>query len=312
MTDQPCPFCEIVAGRAPAQIVREWPDALALVPLRPVVDGHTLVVPKVHVTDFVVDPVVSAATMCRAAELGAGLGPYNLITSRGREAGQKIEHLLVELVPREKLDGVPLSQSMDSYCPVCFQPRVRRERGDLNTCGDPVCSYELRARKLRGNVYGDTGGGPEPSEEIRYNSAHHRARKQLRGQGCAEADGTCSGRLEAALRPDLPMDLLRTTEAGVAYYSGLDATIGYRNLCRSHHAREGQLMSALRRHPELQAARTAEWVRKSHGECESGCGVCSALDAYDAAVSALTEAIETEGDGLALPWYSGRGRKRVH
>jgi histidine triad (HIT) family protein len=47
-----CVFCEIVAGRAPATVVREWDDALALVPLGPVVDGHTLVIPKQHVADF--------------------------------------------------------------------------------------------------------------------------------------------------------------------------------------------------------------------------------------------------------------------
>ncbi|MFK4801706.1 HIT family protein [Streptomyces sp. MPA0124] len=110
MTEQPCPFCEIVAGRAPAQIVREWPDALALVPLRPVVDGHVLVVPKVHVTDFVVDPVVSAATMCRAAELAGDYpaGSMNLITSRGRAATQSVWHCHLHLVPRTEGDGLAL------------------------------------------------------------------------------------------------------------------------------------------------------------------------------------------------------------
>lgn len=310
MPEQPCPFCEIVAGRAPATIIREWPDALAILPRGPVVDGHTLVIPKEHVTDFADDPTVSADTMLHAAQLMRWTDrPMNLITSKGREAGQSVGHLAVELIPREKQEGNPITPRLDGYCPVCFQPRVRRERGELATCGDPACSYELRARKLRGNVYGDTGGGPEPSEEITYNAAHSRARKQLRGQGCAEADDTCSGRLEAALRPDLPAEFLRVTDAGVTYYSGLDATIGYRNLCRSHHAREGQLMSALRRNPELLAARVAEWVRKRHTGCESGCSVCTALSAYDAAVGALAAAVEAENDGLALPWYSGRSRK---
>ncbi|MCW2900878.1 MAG: hypothetical protein JWO67_3143, partial [Streptosporangiaceae bacterium] len=32
-----CPFCEIVAGRASADVVWEWDDALAIVPLGPVV-----------------------------------------------------------------------------------------------------------------------------------------------------------------------------------------------------------------------------------------------------------------------------------
>ncbi|MFF3928305.1 HIT family protein [Streptomyces hirsutus] len=103
-----CVFCEIVAGRAPATIVREWPDALALVPLGPVVDGHTLVIPRQHVADFGEDPDVSATTMRRAAELAAGEQPMNLITSRGREATQSVFHLHLHLVPRAADDGLAL------------------------------------------------------------------------------------------------------------------------------------------------------------------------------------------------------------
>lgn len=51
-TNEPCVFCEIIAGRAPATVIRDWPDALAIVPLKPVTDGHTLVMPKIHSTDF--------------------------------------------------------------------------------------------------------------------------------------------------------------------------------------------------------------------------------------------------------------------
>jgi histidine triad (HIT) family protein len=103
-----CPFCQIVAGNAPTTIVREWPDALAIVPLGPVVEGHTLVVPKEHVTDFVDDPVVSAQTMYRAAELCDDFGSYNVITSRGRWATQSVFHLHLHVVPRKADDGLAL------------------------------------------------------------------------------------------------------------------------------------------------------------------------------------------------------------
>jgi histidine triad (HIT) family protein len=109
MTEQPCPFCEIVAGRAPAQIIREWDDALAIVPLGPVVEGHVLVIPKEHVTDFADDPVTSATTTYRASELAAETDrPMNLITSRGREATQSVFHLHLHLVPRAENDGLAL------------------------------------------------------------------------------------------------------------------------------------------------------------------------------------------------------------
>ena len=105
----PCPFCEIVAGRAPATVVREWPDAIAIVPLKPVVDGHLLVIPKEHVKDFADDPDVAADTMWRAALLAQKSDtPMNLITSRGREATQTVFHLHLHLIPRAEDDGLAL------------------------------------------------------------------------------------------------------------------------------------------------------------------------------------------------------------
>lgn len=110
MTEQPCPFCEINLGRAAATFVHEWSDTIAIVPLNPVVDGHTLVIPKTHVTDFADDPDVTGATARRAAQLcrDLDLAHANLITSRGRAATQSVFHLHWHLVPRAENDGLAL------------------------------------------------------------------------------------------------------------------------------------------------------------------------------------------------------------
>jgi histidine triad (HIT) family protein len=113
-----CPFCAIVAGEAPATVVREWDDALCIVPLNPVVDGHVLVLPKRHVQTFFSDPDTSAATMRRAAEMLHGVErhheprDHNVITSAGRAATQTVMHLHVHIVPRELGDGLPLPWSL--------------------------------------------------------------------------------------------------------------------------------------------------------------------------------------------------------
>ncbi|MEU2086785.1 HIT family protein [Streptomyces albus] len=103
-----CIFCQITAGEAPATVVREWDDALAIVPRGPVTPGHTLVIPKQHVADAGVDPAVSATTMARAAELMAELGAANIITSKGADATQTVYHLHIHVVPREAGDDLPL------------------------------------------------------------------------------------------------------------------------------------------------------------------------------------------------------------
>lgn len=43
-----CIFCSIVAGSAPAVVVREDSRTLALLDRNPAADGHTLVVPTSH------------------------------------------------------------------------------------------------------------------------------------------------------------------------------------------------------------------------------------------------------------------------
>jgi histidine triad (HIT) family protein len=101
-----CVFCDIVQGKAPATIVCEWEDALALVPLGPVTTGHVIVIPKVHVPDALADPQVSAIVMARASELA--VGPCNLIVNVGREATQSVFHLHLHIVPRAKDDGLAL------------------------------------------------------------------------------------------------------------------------------------------------------------------------------------------------------------
>lgn len=104
----PCVFCSIAAGEAPAAIVREWVDALAIRPRGGVNDGHVLVLPRVHVEDAGTDPGVTAAVMSRAAELMSEHPAANLITSKGAAATQTVYHLHVHIVPRQADDGLPL------------------------------------------------------------------------------------------------------------------------------------------------------------------------------------------------------------
>jgi histidine triad (HIT) family protein len=97
-----CVFCRIIAGTEPAAIIREWPDAIAFVPLGPVVPdgGHVLVVPRRHVADAVEDPTITAATMARAAELAADHEASNILTSIGAAATQSVFHLHLHVIRR--------------------------------------------------------------------------------------------------------------------------------------------------------------------------------------------------------------------
>lgn len=142
-----CPFCEIVAGRAPATIVQEWPDAVALAPLDPVVEGHTLVIPREHVSNAHADPEVTAGTMRRAAELARDRWPHsNILTSTGRSATQSVMHLHIHAVPRREGDWLMLP---------------------WGTTGDPHAPHWCEvAHRLQGQLDELTVTGPPPAKAV--------------------------------------------------------------------------------------------------------------------------------------------------
>lgn len=100
-----CPFCDIVARRAPAHILYEDDSTLAFLAKYPVTRGHLLVVPKRHgarLTDLPVgDQIALIHTLdelCRRAER---LAPdYNLSLNAGANAGQVVFHVHFHIIPR--------------------------------------------------------------------------------------------------------------------------------------------------------------------------------------------------------------------
>lgn len=119
MSDEPCVFCDIVAGRAPAQIVRRWPETTAFVPLDPISPGHVLVVPNQHVRDAVESPSVTMLTMGRAVALASEYHSSNILTSNGAPATQSIFHLHIHVVSRMPNDQLmlPWGTTGDPHAP---------------------------------------------------------------------------------------------------------------------------------------------------------------------------------------------------
>lgn len=108
-----CVFCAIAQHAAPARIVYETPDVLGFVPLNPATTGHTLVIPRWHVVDFVdADDATLSLVAAAAATLGRAIREavcpegVNLITSAGAAATQTIFHLHLHVVPRWSGDGM--------------------------------------------------------------------------------------------------------------------------------------------------------------------------------------------------------------
>lgn len=107
-----CIFCDIVEGEIDAHVIFENDDAVAFLDANPVVDGHTVIVPKVHVERFsdtddeVIGGLFSAVREVNGAILAAlDADGTNVGLNDGKAAGQAIPHTHVHVIPRYSGDG---------------------------------------------------------------------------------------------------------------------------------------------------------------------------------------------------------------
>jgi histidine triad (HIT) family protein len=110
-----CIFCAVIAGEAPAIRVYEDDNYLAILDIRPIVRGHTLVLPKRHTVDLTDTPAGTVADMvtigqriaqaARSSELKAD--GNNIVINDGKAAFQSVFHIHLHVAPRQ--DGDKLS-----------------------------------------------------------------------------------------------------------------------------------------------------------------------------------------------------------
>lgn len=119
-----CVFCKIVMGTAPAEIVNESEAAITIVPLKPVTEGHLLVIPRQHARYiWKLDPNDLGYTMYDVASMAYDAQPCNIIQSNGVAASQTIGHVHFHVVPRRGGDGLQLPWPQQTERPVGAIPR---------------------------------------------------------------------------------------------------------------------------------------------------------------------------------------------
>lgn len=102
-----CPFCNLEQSR----IIAASKSAIAFRDAFPLTDGHTVVVPRLHVNSIYTLPAVEQAELWAfvaemrhllARELD--VNAFNVGVNNGTAAGQTIEHAHVHLIPRRTGD----------------------------------------------------------------------------------------------------------------------------------------------------------------------------------------------------------------
>lgn len=108
-----CAFCAIARGEdRSVELVCEDQNWIAFFPLDPATPGHTLVIPRQHISDlWEAEPALASELINAAIRVGRAINKslepegMNLITSSGTVAEQTVFHLHLHVVPRWRRDG---------------------------------------------------------------------------------------------------------------------------------------------------------------------------------------------------------------
>jgi histidine triad (HIT) family protein len=102
-----CIFCKIVRKDAPSSVVFENKQVLAFMDIRPVYEGHTLVIPKLHYVDVFDTPDdvlanihIVAKQISVAVKRVSHADGISIVQQNGKAAGQDIFHMHVHVIPR--------------------------------------------------------------------------------------------------------------------------------------------------------------------------------------------------------------------
>ena len=107
-----CIFCRIVSGALQAHLVYESPSAVAFLDRFPAAPGHTLVVPRIHAETLNDLPDDAIGDFFREVKVvtrkvAGALHPvaFNMGWNHGADAGQRVFHLHVHVIPRYSPGG---------------------------------------------------------------------------------------------------------------------------------------------------------------------------------------------------------------
>ena len=130
MTD--CIFCKIINGEIPSAKVYEDDQVYAFLDLTQVTPGHTLVIPKKHVTDiFEYDEELASQVFARIPKIARAIEKtlpqvkgLNILNNNRAVAYQSVFHSHIHLIPRYQEDeGFKLhfQDNSKTYTPEEFQ-----------------------------------------------------------------------------------------------------------------------------------------------------------------------------------------------
>ncbi len=109
-----CLFCGLIEKKS--NVLFESENVVAMLSIEPAVPGHVVVLPRKHapileaVPDFVVADMFKVSNKVGVAVFEAlGAQGTNIVVQNGPAAGQKHNHVMINVIPRFENDKLPLA-----------------------------------------------------------------------------------------------------------------------------------------------------------------------------------------------------------
>ncbi|MDX2341332.1 HIT family protein [Micrococcus sp. M4NT] len=131
-------FTRIIAGELPARFVWQDEQCVAFLSAGPLAQGHTLVVPREEVDQWVdADPGLLAHLMQVAQRIGrAQVDAFGAQRAGLMVAGYEIPHLHVHVWPSNSMDDYDMARVDNSPEPKDLEEAARRIRDGLRSAGN--------------------------------------------------------------------------------------------------------------------------------------------------------------------------------
>ena len=107
-----CIFCKIINGEIPSFKIYENDKVYAFLDIAKDADGHTLVIPKKHVTNIIdadsetLKDVMNGIKTITNHYISLGYDGVNVMNASGEAAEQSVFHLHFHIIPRKNDDGM--------------------------------------------------------------------------------------------------------------------------------------------------------------------------------------------------------------
>ncbi len=105
-----CLFCKIINGEIPSTKVYEDEDMIIIKDIAPQAQVHLLLIPKEHYANIIEMTDAQAGTLAKCIKKLSGLtdqlglgGGFRLVSNKGADACQSVEHLHVHVLGGEQL-----------------------------------------------------------------------------------------------------------------------------------------------------------------------------------------------------------------